>query len=161
MFIEIPADKIRKGLIGMRRFFDEYVPTVSFEVKCVGYMVDDQMVGIVVYGNGRIYTLAVAEDHRGCGYGRRLFEYVAAETPNRQVVSYIPMAYHKSVAAFVSWGFFFEGFFSNMESKTRCYRLNYNPNRVEDVDFYDGKFWEDTATMAEEAVVMFNAGTLY
>lgn len=160
MFAEIPADKIRPGLIGLQQFFKDYVPTLSFSVKCVGLMEDDQMVGVVVYGGGRIFSLAVAEDQRDYGYGRRLFEYVLSET-NGEVVTYVPINCHHSVAAFISWGCYFEGFFTSMGKKTRYYRLVHDHRReLETNDFYDDKLWEDTATLAEEALVMFNVGSL-
>lgn len=161
MFSEIPSDKIRKGLIGLRRFYDEYVPTLSFDVKCVSLMEDDEMVGVVVYGNGRIYSLAVSEAHRGCGYGHSLFEYVVNDSADKNVTVYVPVSYHKAVASFINWGCYFEGFFTSMGSPTRYYRLNYNPNRKEeDVGFYDEKLWEDSVTMADEAVVLFNVGQI-
>tara|TARA_Y100001960_G_C14668779_1_gene824790 strand:+ start:568 stop:1056 length:489 start_codon:yes stop_codon:yes gene_type:complete len=161
MFVEIHKDKVRNGLLGLRNLFDEYAPLVSFEIRCVGLMVDDEMVGTVVYGGGRIFALGVSEDHRGCGYGRRLFEYVLNVNGDRCTTIYIPKNYHKSVAAFISWGCYFEGFFSKIDGKTKCYRIIYNEDKEsESVDYYDEKLWHDTTTLASEAVVAYNVGSV-
>ena len=161
MFVEIQKDKIRNGLLGRRRLIDSYAPLVSFELHCVGYMVDDEMVGVVVYGGGRIFSLAVAENHRGCGYGHKLFDYVSNVTGCNSLNIYVPRAYHRTVAAFINWGCYFDGFYSDIDSKTKYYRLVYGAaHGVPDVEYYDNKLWEDSATLAEEAVVAFNTGAV-
>lgn len=161
MFVEIQKDKIRSGLLGLRRLMDSYAPLVSFELRCVGYMVDDEMVGVVVFGGGRIFSLAVAENHRGCGYGHKLFEYVSNSTERKDVTIYVPRAFHRTVAAFINWGCYFDGFYSDIDSKTKFYRLVYGTqHKLPTVDYYDNKLWEDSATLAEEAVVAFNVGSV-
>jgi GNAT superfamily N-acetyltransferase len=153
MFINLPTDKVRAGLVHFKRFFEEYVPTVDAEVNVTGYIVDDEVVGCLIYTPVRIYGVVVSEKHRRQGYGAILINYVKNTTKGILTV-YVPPALNPAVALFVTTGFKFEGVFIN-DDDVKYYTLRNNrfSKKYTSGIGKDIALWSDMLKLTDETIV--------
>ena len=158
MFLDLPVDKIRSGLKDLKRLLNEEGPLFSDPVKVTGLIVDDEMVGVVVYNKLRIFALCVPTAHQGCGYGKQLLTYVLNTEKICDIVTYISPSNTHAVSVFVRWGFVFEGTHRHIDHPGyKNYRMvlrSLNRDEVERPDIT--ATYKDCSKLSTELVVAFN-----
>lgn len=124
MFVDFDKTKIRAGLTELKKYFVDYGDTLPYTLKITLAVVDDEVVGCIAYGGGRIHHVRVKEDARHMGYGRKLLKYAMTQMGDGIVVAHVERSDTKTLQAFIGWGFFFDGYYCREECPDhKLYRL--------------------------------------
>lgn len=154
--VEISPDKIREGMVHLKRWFKEHQTyTEGKDPTIIVALEDDLPIGIAAYHGPRVYYVSVEPSNRGCGVGKRLIEYIAAQC-RTSLIAYVPPYSKEALASFIKWRFVFTGFYMphdcvNRESAYVKLELKPTTGTAAPSDMFK---WKELDLVRDEVVVI-------